>query len=228
MPAEPARARRVEQPLPAMPVARARVRPVRGKRVFDVAVSIVALVAGLPLMALIAVLIKLDDRGPVFYRQVRIGLNGKAFTIWKFRTMIRGADRIAPNVSPTSDPRVTRIGKLLRASYLDELPQLFNVINGTMSLVGPRPETPEFLAWCSPDELGILEVRPGLIGPSTLASMDEAAVLEATDDPLEYYIDVLMHERIQLDLTYLETMSVPTDIRLLARQARAILFGHRS
>ena len=194
------------------------------KRVFDVVVCSIALVVLSPLLLMIAVVIKVDSRGPVLFRQVRIGLRGKPFVILKFRTMKPGSDRAAPNISPTSDPRVTRFGHFLRASYLDELPQLLNVIAGTMSIVGPRPETPEFVALYRPEERRVLDVRPGLLGPSTLASMDESQALENADDPLTYYVDVLMRERVRLDLEYVERMSLRSDLRMIFRQAARILF----
>jgi lipopolysaccharide/colanic/teichoic acid biosynthesis glycosyltransferase len=197
------------------------------KRLFDVASACVGIVALSPLIAIIALTIRIDGPGPVFFRQVRIGRRGKPFVIWKFRTMRPDADRIAPNVSPSSDPRITRVGRFLRRSYLDELPQLLNILMGTMSVVGPRPETPEFVALYTPEERRVLDVKPGLLGPSTLASMDESAVLEAAEDPFAYYVEVLMHERVRLDLDYVGRMSLWADVRLLARQVSTIIVGRR-
>jgi lipopolysaccharide/colanic/teichoic acid biosynthesis glycosyltransferase len=203
----------------------ARKRTLVVKRFFDVAASCAAVILLSPMFAIIAVAIKIDSRGPVLFRQIRVGLRSKPFVIFKFRTMAPDADRIAPNVSPSSDPRITRVGRFLRSSYLDELPQLFNVIMGTMSVVGPRPETPEFVALYTPEERCVLDVKPGLLGPSTLASMDESAILDAADDPFTYYVDVLMHERVRLDLAYLVEMSLATDVRLLVRQVTKIIVG---
>jgi lipopolysaccharide/colanic/teichoic acid biosynthesis glycosyltransferase len=198
-------------------------RHVPGKRAFDVAFSVVALVLLVPVLLGIAVAVKLDSPGPVLYRQQRVSRGGRLFRLLKFRTMVVDADRLAPNVSATGDPRVTRVGRLLRRSYLDELPQLFNVLVGDMSLVGPRPETPEFVALFTPDERRVLTVRPGLAGPSTLAFMDEAELLAAADDPVAFYTTTVLHDRVQADLAYLERCSLGYDIRLLCSQVLAIL-----
>ncbi len=189
----------------------------------DRVVSAIALVVLLPALLLIAAVVRLSGPGPVIYRQVRIGHRGAPFRILKFRTMVDGADRLAANVSPTDDPRITRAGRVLRSWYLDELPQLVNVLRGDMRLVGPRPETPEFVALYSPDERRVLEVKPGLVGPSTLGFMDEAEQLAAADDPSGHYEAVLLHERVRLDLDYLDRRTALNDIQLLLRQALAIL-----
>jgi lipopolysaccharide/colanic/teichoic acid biosynthesis glycosyltransferase len=191
-------------------------------QLFDRTVALVALLVLSPLLGLIALAVRLSSPGPVVFRQVRVGRDGRPFEILKFRTMVQGADRHAANISPQGDPRVTRVGRFLRAWYLDELPQLVNVLRGDMSLVGPRPETPEFVALYSPDERRVLAVRPGLAGPSTLANMDEAERLAGVDDPVEHYRTVLLHERVQIDLGYLERKSVGNDLRLLLSQVVAI------
>jgi lipopolysaccharide/colanic/teichoic acid biosynthesis glycosyltransferase len=179
-----------------------------------------------PVLVAIAAAVRLSSRGPVLFRQVRVGRGGRPFEIYKFRTMVVGADRVAANVSPAGDRRVTRVGRLLRASYLDELPQLVNVVKGEMTLVGPRPETPEFVALYDATERRVLEVRPGMVGPSTLAFMDEATRLAGVEDPEEFYRTCLVHERVRLDLGYLEQRSAASDLQLLVRQAAAILVRH--
>lgn len=189
----------------------------------DRGIASVAMVALAPLMALIGAAVKVSSPGPVIYSQVRVGQGGRPFHIYKFRTMVDGADRLAANVSPDGDPRVTRIGRVLRACYLDELPQLVNIIRGEMRLVGPRPETPEYVALYDATERRVLEVKPGLVGPSTLGFMDEAQRLATVPDPEAYYQDVLLHERVRLDLAYLEDRSLMGDLRILLRQATAIL-----
>ncbi len=194
-----------------------------GKRVFDIAVSLTALVLLVPVLVVIAVLVKLSSPGPVLYRQQRVSRGGRLFQLFKFRTMVVGADRLAPNVSAAGDPRVTRVGSFLRRSYLDELPQLLNVLRGDMSLVGPRPETPEFVALYTPDERRVLTVRPGLAGPSTLAFMDEADLLATAPDPVSFYVTTVLHDRVRADLAYLEQRSIGYDIRLLASQVLAIV-----
>lgn len=191
-------------------------------QIFDRLVALVSLVVLSPLMALIAVAVRLSSPVPVLFRQVRVGLRGKPFEILKFRTMVDGADRLAENVSPDGDPRITSVGRFLRAWYLDELPQFVNVVKGDMSLVGPRPETPEYVALYTPEERRVLEVRPGIAGPSTLGHMDEAERLASVADPAEHYKNVLLHERVQLDIGYLEKKSLVYDVGLLLRQVVAI------
>ncbi len=192
-------------------------------RIFDLAVAAIALLFIAPVLAVVAIAVRLSSPGPVFYRQVRVGQDGRLFKIYKFRTMVVGADRLTANVSPTGDPRVTRVGRVLRAWYLDELPQLLNVVKGDMSLVGPRPETPEYVALYSDEEREVLKVRPGIAGPSTLKFMDEAELLAGFDDPAGHYEDVLLHQRVRADLTYLARRSLRYDIALLFRQVAAVL-----
>ena len=192
------------------------------RTVVDRTIAFVALVLLSPLLVVVAACVRLTSRGPVIYKQVRVGQHGRLFEIYKFRTMVDGADRLAANISPEGDPRVTRVGEVLRAWYLDELPQLFNVLQGDMGLVGPRPETPEYVALYTPAERRVLTVRPGLAGPSTLGFMDEAAWLADTDDPAGHYETVLLHERVRLDLGYLDKRSLRYDIGLLCRQVIAI------
>jgi lipopolysaccharide/colanic/teichoic acid biosynthesis glycosyltransferase len=188
----------------------------------DRCVVVIALAVLSPVLLLTAVLVRLSSPGPVIFRQVRVGQHGRHFAIYKFRTMFVSDDTGSDQVSPEGDPRVTRVGRVLRAWYVDELPQLFNVLKGDMALVGPRPETPDFVALYTPAERRVLAVRPGLAGPSTLGFMDEAERLSGCDDPLEHYRSVLIHERVRLDLGYLDRRSFGYDVRLLLRQVAAI------
>jgi lipopolysaccharide/colanic/teichoic acid biosynthesis glycosyltransferase len=192
------------------------------KTCFDRCVAALALLVLSPLLLGLAVAVRLSSPGPVLFRQVRIGRGGEPFTILKFRTMLAGSHRPGA-VSPADDPRVTRLGRVMRDWYLDELPQLVNVLRGDMSLVGPRPETPEFVALLSRRERQVLRVRPGLAGPSTLAFMDEATLLAGVDDPARYYADVLLHARVAADLDYARRASLRTDVLLLVRQVAAIV-----
>ena len=192
------------------------------RALFDRSVALVSLVVLAPVLAAIAVAVRVTSPGPAVFRQERVGLEGKHFTILKFRTMVNGAERLAANISPEGDPRITPIGRWLRAWYLDELPQLVNVLKGDMSLVGPRPETPEYVALYTPAERRVLSVRPGLAGPSTLANMDEAQCLAEVPDAGEHYKLVLMHQRVALDIGYLDQRSIPYDVALLCRQLVAI------
>ncbi len=193
------------------------------KRAFDVVVSLLAVVLLSPLLVLLAVAVWLDSGRPVLFGQTRVGLNGRTFRLLKFRSMVVDAERIAPNVSAADDPRVTRTGRFLRRWYLDELPQLVNVLRGDMSLVGPRPETPEYVAMWTAEERRVLTVRGGLAGPATLAFMDEAELLAEAEDAVSLYEQRILHERVRADLTYLDRRSMSYDIRLLCAQVLAIL-----
>jgi lipopolysaccharide/colanic/teichoic acid biosynthesis glycosyltransferase len=197
-----------------------------GKRTFDVVVSSAGLIVLAPALAVVAAAVKLDSRGPVLFVQQRVGRAGRPFGMLKFRTMVVAAGRTGVNVSPTGDPRITRVGTLLRRCFLDEAPQLLNVLRGDMSLVGPRPETPDYAALLSTDERRILSVRPGMAGPSTLAySAAEPAMLAEHDDPDRFYRDHLLHVRVRADLEYLDRAGLAEDIRILARTAAVVLSG---
>ena len=193
------------------------------KRAFDVVVSLVALVLLSPLLGVLAIAVLLDTGRPVLFRQTRVGMYGHPFRLLKFRTMVVDAERLGANVSPTDDPRVTRTGRFLRRWYLDELPQLVNVIKGDMSLVGPRPETPEFVALFTPEERRVLTVRAGIAGPSTLAFMDEAELLAEADNAEQLYEQQILHDRVRADLSYLDQRSMAYDVRLLLAQVTAIV-----
>jgi lipopolysaccharide/colanic/teichoic acid biosynthesis glycosyltransferase len=196
------------------------------KRTFDVLVALAGLLVLAPVLGLIAVVVKLESRGPVLFRQERVGRYRKPFTLVKFRTMVADAERLGPNVSPTGDDRFTRVGVFLRRSFLDEAPQLLNVLKGDMSLVGPRPETPEYVELLTAEERGLLSVRPGMAGPSTLAySAHEAAILAQQDDPDRYYRDQLLHDRASADLRYLDDPTLAGDIAILARTGLLVLCG---
>ena len=196
------------------------------KRAFDIAVSATALVLLAPVLVLVAIAVKLDSRGPILFAQERLGLRGRPFRILKFRTMVVDAERLGPNVSGTEDARITRVGRLLRRCFVDEAPQLLNVLRGDMSLVGPRPETPEYAALLSADERRILSVRPGMAGLSTLAySAIEAALLAEQDEPDRFYRDHLLHARIQADLDYLDRAGLREDIRVLAKTSVLVAAG---
>jgi lipopolysaccharide/colanic/teichoic acid biosynthesis glycosyltransferase len=196
------------------------------KRTLDIALASTGLIVLAPVFAIIAIAVKVDSRGPVFFRQERVGRGGRLFRMIKFRTMVRDADRISANVSTSHDPRLTRVGAFLRRSFLDEAPQLLNVLKGDMSMVGPRPETPEFAALFTPDERRILAVRPGMAGPSTLAySREEATLLARQADPGRYYREHLLHARASTDLRYLEQPSLTQDIQIMARTALFVVSG---
>ena len=191
------------------------------KRVLDLVVSCFAILLTAPLWAVFAMAILLEDGRPVFFRQVRIGRGGEAFRIHKFRTM--KVNHGGPNVSALGDSRVTFIGKYLRASKLDELPQFLDVAKGDMSLVGPRPEVPEYVAkWTSAERAAILSVRPGITDPASLEFRNEAALLANVDDPTEYYERVLLPQKVRLYVKYVTGRTFVGDIALLIRTIGAI------
>lgn len=185
------------------------------KRAFDVAVSALALLLLVPVFILIALLIKLEDGGPVFYRGVRVGRHGKLFRIYKFRTMVPDAERLGGSATPDDDPRITKIGKLLRKYKLDELPQLINVLKGEMSLVGPRPEVPRYVEMFSEEEKAILSVRPGITDWASLWDFDEGAILAGSSDPEKDYMEKIRPTKIRLQLKYVREATFLTDVKII-------------
>ncbi len=192
------------------------------KRVFDLAGAALALLLLSPLMLLVALWVKLDSTGPVFYRQERVGRFGVPFRIHKFRSMREGAGGLQITVG--EDPRITRAGRFLRRTRLDELPQFIDVLQGTMSLVGPRPEVPRYVA-LYPAALRdrALAVRPGLTDPASLAFIDEAGLLAAAADPEREYVDRILPAKLQAAVAYAENASLRGDLAVLARTALALL-----
>lgn len=192
------------------------------KRALDIAVAVPALVLLAPLGVVIAVAVRVESRGPVFFRQERVGRGGRVFRIHKFRSM--RVDASGPSVTVGGDPRVTRVGAFLRSWKLDELPQLIDVVRGTMSLVGPRPEVPEFVAlWPADARDIVLSVRPGITDPATVALRDEERLLAAATDPLEYYTTVLVPRKLRLYVAYVENRTAAGDLRLLLDTVAAVL-----
>jgi FlaA1/EpsC-like NDP-sugar epimerase/lipopolysaccharide/colanic/teichoic acid biosynthesis glycosyltransferase len=191
------------------------------KRSFDLAVSAVSLLVLAPVFLVIALLIKRDSEGPVFYRGERVGRNGTRFRIYKFRTMVADAERLGPGITPRNDPRITRFGRRLRRSSLDELPQLINVVRGEMSLVGPHAEIPEIVDRYPPLGQRLLALRPGLTSPASLAYRNKEKLIGA--DPSRY-ADVILPERLALDIRYLFRHSFWTDLRVIA-QTIGVMFG---
>ena len=181
------------------------------KRLFDIFWTSLGLLLLWPVFLVIALLIKIDDGGPVFYRQIRVGRGGKPFRIWKFRTMVVDADKIGGSLTIGRDPRITRTGYWLRKFKLDELPQLFNVLSGEMSLVGPRPEVPEYVARYTQDQKRVLELTPGITDPASIAYRNENEILASSDDPEAVYLSEIMPEKIRLNLQYAEKSTVWTD-----------------
>jgi lipopolysaccharide/colanic/teichoic acid biosynthesis glycosyltransferase len=197
------------------------------RRLVDVSVSAGALVLVSPLLVLVAALVKAESRGPVFYLQERIGKHGRPFRIVKFRSMVADAERLGPLVSGRRDPRITRVGAFLRATKLDELPQLINVLRGDMTLIGPRADVARYVAHFTAEERQLLTVRPGLTGPSAVYfTTDQAGELDGVADPDAYYIEHQLHPKLALDLDYLRRRSVTADFGILWRTV-SVLVGSR-
>lgn len=188
------------------------------KRFFDIAASSAGLFVLSPILAAAALWIKLDSKGPIFYRQERIGKNGAPFRIWKFRTMVTDAEHKGTLVTVGDrDPRITIAGYWLRKTKVDELPQLLNVLAGQMSFVGPRPEVKKYVALYTPDQCAILAVRPGITDLASIAYRSESEILSKQTNPEEYYRRVVMGRKIALNLRYLGQRTLCTDIALIFR-----------
>jgi lipopolysaccharide/colanic/teichoic acid biosynthesis glycosyltransferase len=186
------------------------------KRLFDIVLSLVGFIVLFPFFLAIAVLIKLDSKGPVFFRQVRIGKNGKPFQILKFRTMMTAEHWTGPPVSPTNDPRATSLGAVLRRFKINEFPQLMNVLKGDMSFVGPRPEIPEFVKLYGHEQREkILSVRPGIVGPSQIHMRNEEELYAQGVDPWQYYMNHILPKKLKIDSDYASSRSFLKDIGYL-------------
>jgi lipopolysaccharide/colanic/teichoic acid biosynthesis glycosyltransferase len=196
------------------------------KRALDLLISGLGLLLLCPLLLFLALWIKLDSRGPVLYRGRRVGREGRPFLMYKFRTMVQGAERSGPAVTYRDDPRITRAGRFLRRTKLDELPQLLNVLKGEMSLVGPRPEDPSYAALYTPEQRQVLSVKPGITGPTQLEYRDEASMLDGNSVD-EEYVTRLMPEKLKLDLEYVRSRSLKLDLKILWRTATTLLFRDR-
>jgi lipopolysaccharide/colanic/teichoic acid biosynthesis glycosyltransferase len=185
------------------------------KRAFDIILSVVGLLALCPLFFWIGWQIKREDGGPVFYRGVRMGLHGKPFRIYKFRTMVVDAEKMGPSSTAEGDPRITRVGRWIRRNKLDELPQLFNVFLGDMSFVGPRPQVQWAVDLYTPEEKAILGVRPGITDYASLRFANEAEILKGSEDPDKVYLEKIHPEKMQLSLEYIINRSFWLDLKLI-------------
>jgi lipopolysaccharide/colanic/teichoic acid biosynthesis glycosyltransferase len=193
-----------------------------GKRLLDVSLALVGGVSLLPAFLLIAILIKLDSRGPVLFRQERMGRDFRPFWIYKFRTMSQDAPRLGGPLTAGDDPRVTRIGRVLRKAKIDELPQLVNVLRGEMSLVGPRPEVRRYVESFRDDYAEILTVRPGMTDLASLEFRDEAALLRAADNPEAMYLTRVLPAKLTLSKEYIRRSSVGLDLFLILKTIAAV------
>lgn len=185
------------------------------KKIFDFVISFLLLVFFSLLMVILTAYVKIDSRGPVLYKGLRIGRNGKPFKIMKFRTMVVNAEKLGGPSTAGDDSRITSAGKLLRKYKLDELPQLFNVILGDMSFVGPRPEVKEYVDLYTEDEKKILELKPGITDYASIEYNNEGEILKGHSDPEKAYLELIRPGKIKLQLKYYKDRSLKTDVRIL-------------
>lgn len=194
-----------------------------GKRICDILSALLLLIVLSPLMVLIAVLVKCTSKGPIFYVQSRVGRYNKDFRMYKFRTMRVNADKQGLLTVGGHDSRITKIGYWLRKSKMDELPQLWNILKGDMSVVGPRPEVRYYVNYYTPEQMKVLEVRPGLTDRASLAYIDENTLLGASMDPQQTYIEDIMPKKLALNFEYIHHMSPAEDMRIIARTCLKII-----
>ena len=192
------------------------------KRIFDIISSLFGLILLLPFMIIIAILIKLDSKGPIFFKQVRVTKNGREFKIFKYRTMRVGSDKFS-QITVGKDSRITKVGDFLRKYKLDEIPQLINVLIGDMSLVGPRPEVPKYVALYTEEQREILKVRAGITDYASIEFSNENDILADEADPEKAYIEKIMPRKIELNKKYLSEISVMTDIKIILLTIKKIL-----
>jgi lipopolysaccharide/colanic/teichoic acid biosynthesis glycosyltransferase len=191
------------------------------KRTFDIVVSLLALIVLAPVIVIIALAVRLGSPGPIFYRATRVGRGGRPFTLYKFRSMVADADKRGPGITAAGDSRITPVGRVLRRTKLDELPQLINVLRGDMSMVGPRPEDPRYVALYTPEQREILSVRPGITSLASLRYRHEEAVLAGIDWETRY-IQQVMREKLAIDLEYVRRANLWQDISIIVRTFLAL------
>ena len=189
--------------------------PAALKRLLDVTGAGLGLLALSPVFVAIALLIRLDSPGPVFFRQERVGRHGRPFLIYKFRSMRADAPRLGGQLTVGRDPRITQVGAVLRQTKLDELPQLINVLRGEMSLVGPRPEVPKYVALYTPEERQVLSVRPGITDFASIEYRSESELLAKAPDPEKVYVQEIMPHKLRLNLEYLRQQSLALDLAII-------------
>jgi len=187
------------------------------KRTFDIVFSLFALILLSLIFLAIAIIIKVSSPGPIFYRGKRLGIGGKIFLMHKFRSMIINADKLGTDLTQYNDQRITKIGKFLRKTKIDELPNLIDVIKGDMSIVGPRPESPSYAKYYNERQRHVLDVKPGITGLAQLQNRREDLKLKEKDNPDEYYINVLMPQKLEFDLFYVENRSFLMDISIIIK-----------
>ena len=187
------------------------------KRIFDLTLAVLGLLVIWPVLLVIVLLIRRDGGKTIFFRQERIGLDGKPFRIWKFRTMVENAEALGKQLTIGEDPRITRIGKWLRKTKLDELPQLFNIISGEMSFVGPRPEVARYVELYNEEQKEVLKLLPGITDLASIQYRDESTLLAESSDPEKTYIEEIMPEKIRINLQYARSSNVLTDFMVILK-----------
>jgi lipopolysaccharide/colanic/teichoic acid biosynthesis glycosyltransferase len=195
------------------------------RRTFDVVAASLGLLVLSPLFLVVAAAVAGSSRGPVFFRQERVGKDGRPFRIFKFRTMRHDAELVGGQLTVGGDARVTRVGALLRATKIDELPQLLNVVRGEMALVGPRPEVPRYVALYNEEQRRVLRVRPGITDPASIHYRDESAHLAAASDPETAYVREVMPHKLALNLEYLEGRTLASDVGVIFATLARLLPG---
>lgn len=193
------------------------------KRLFDILLSLLVLTVGLPFGLLVALLIVVDSKGPVFYRQSRVGRHNVDFLLYKFRTMCVEADSGSLITVGEDDMRITRVGAFLRKFKIDEFPQFLNILKGEMSIVGPRPEVRKYVDMYTPEQMRVLSVRPGLTDYASIRYVNENAILSASSDPEKTYIEEIMPDKLNLNLKYIDEQSLWTDCKIILQTLKAIL-----
>jgi len=194
------------------------------KRLFDLSTALIFSILFFPLWVVVAIAIKVTSEGPIFFRQIRVGKDGINFSIFKYRTMIVDAEKQGLQLTVGGrDPRITKIGYILRKTKLDELPQLFNVIKGEMSFVGPRPEVPKYVEMYSKEQREVLSHRPGITDVASIEYIDENELLKDAEDPEKMYIEKIMQDKLRLNLEYLSNRSLISDIVIIVKTIFKIL-----
>jgi len=193
-----------------------------GKRLFDIIATLIGSILLLPLIIPIAIWIKLSSKGPLFYIQKRVGVNFKEFNLYKFRSMIVDADMVGPSVTSGDDPRITKVGKIIRRTKVDELPQLLNVLKGDMSLVGPRPEVIKFVKQKKEEYIRILKVKPGITDNAAIEFRDEETIMQQYEDKEKAYITIVLPQKIKLYNRYIDQISFVTDVKLILKTLKVI------
>ena len=185
------------------------------KRIFDIVCSGLGLMILSPFLLFIAIRIKMDSDGPVFFKQIRVGEKGREFKILKFRTMVVDAEKLGRQITVGNDSRITKIGAFLRKYKIDELPQLINVFKGDMSLVGPRPEVPRYVNMYTEEQRKVLDVKPGITDLASIRYRDENELLGQAENPDEFYINTIMPDKLALNMEYIKKSNVFYDIYII-------------